>query len=105
MNQPITGIAQNFSEDDLKRILDTEEVKKHGNHGFAGLKCVHCALTSNVPVSYIWTFQWTCTCGNNNTCNEERGKWQLPWGKPDIGPPKGVLNRILDELGLVGRKY
>lgn len=105
MEIPITGIAQQFTEEQLRQILSSEEIRK-GNHGFVGVTCVSCRRQSNVPVSYFWTFGWTCTCGCTNTTNHSmENPWPLPWEKPEIGPPRAELNKILEEFGLHGCKY
>ena len=104
MKTPITGIAQQFTEEELRRILDSDEIRK-GNHGFVGVTCVSCRRQSNVPVSYLWTFSWTCTCEFANITPPNHNPWLLPWQRPEIGPPRAMLNKILEEFGLHGRKY
>ncbi len=105
MTAIITDIAQNFSEDELRQVLDTPEVRVSGNYGFAGLKCPKCHIKANVPVSYLWSCAWTCICGNLNPCNSRQGEWQLPLEDPDVGPSRSMLNRVLRDLGIVGRIY
>ncbi len=102
MKQPIIGIAQNFSDDELLAILQSDEVKR-GTHGFLGFQCP-CGIRANVPVSFLWTCAWTCSCGKVNTI-EATEEPSSPWNDAGLGPSKAVINMMLGRLGLHGRKY
>lgn len=105
MKEEDLGMAKDFTDEELRRELQTEQVKRYGNHGFAGLVCPHCNLHANVFVSYLWTFEWTCTCGSRSACCTQTDvlhDWKLAWDNPSVGPSREVINQTLRELGLHG---
>jgi hypothetical protein len=104
MKTPILNLAQNFNYDELRQILSSEEVARYRNCGFVGVQCSRCRIQANIPVSYLWSFTWTCQCEEENKCNEDPGSWKSPWDYPGIGPPKMLINKLLEDLGLHGRK-
>jgi hypothetical protein len=104
MRIPILNLAQNFSYDELRQILSSEEVAKYGNRGFVGVQCSQCRIQANIPVSYFWSLSWTCACETENPCNEDPGSWKSPWDTPGIGPSRELINLLLEEIGLQGRK-